>query len=97
MRLQPQAYARAYFYDAMANFNLRRLKEAESSAREAIQADTSHAFPLAEYLLGMSLAERNEAAGAAEHLALFLELEPRSTFAPSAMARLTQVRGLAKP
>ena len=95
LALQPSNFPRAYFYDALANFNLKRFPRAAQSAEETIRLDSSHAFPIAEYLLGDILAGRGDSAGAAEHLNRYLKLAPQDRFAGAARQRLAELSGTA--
>ena len=74
--LDPYDYPQAYFYNAVANFNLRKLDAAEKSAREAVKADTGHTIPKANHLLGVILANKQDYAGAAENMKAYLTLAP---------------------
>ncbi|MCL5742805.1 MAG: tetratricopeptide repeat protein, partial [Acidobacteria bacterium] len=56
IRLDPFDFPEAYFYNSVANFNLRSYDAAEKSAREAVKLDTQHRMPKASHLLGILLA-----------------------------------------
>ena len=91
LALQPSNFPRAYFYDALANFNLKRFPRAAQSAEETIRLDSSHAFPIAEYLLGAILAGKGDFAGASAHLTTYLTLSPRDRFAADARRLLAEL------
>jgi Flp pilus assembly protein TadD len=91
LRLRPEHFPRAYLYDATACFNLGDFVRAEQSARSAIAADPGHAFPVAEYLLGVALLQQQKAEGA-EHLRLYLQQEPNGPFVGAAQTRLATLR-----
>ncbi len=76
----------AFFYNAVANFELGQLAPAEKSARMAERLDGRHSMPQVLLLQGAILAEKRDYAGAAEELKLYLK------FAPAA-ANLEKVRG----
>jgi len=67
-----------YFYNAVANFNLKRLAEAEKSARMAVEIDSALEIPRAENLLGNILAAKGDIPGAIQHLRRYLEHSPRA-------------------
>jgi tetratricopeptide (TPR) repeat protein len=68
-----------YYYDAVANYNLKNLDVAERLVRRAITLDFPREIPLAESLLGSVLAAKGDRPGAIEHLRKYLELSPRAT------------------
>jgi len=90
IQLRPEHFPRAYFYHAIACLNLQQLKEAESSARQAIAADPAHAFPIAEYILGAALLQQGMAGGAA-HLQSYISLEPGGPYAAAARQSLSRI------
>ncbi len=94
--LAPGAFPRAWYYDALANFTLKRLQRAQSSARRAIDLDSERAFPAAEYLLGMTLAAEGDSGGASRCLRTYLELAPRGVFNEPARRRLAEVTAESK-
>ena len=67
-----------YFYDATANFNLKRFDAAEKSVRRAIDLDTNHEIPRAEFLLGSVLAAKGDRVGAVQHMRKYLEISPKA-------------------
>ncbi len=91
LALKPPAFPRAWFYDALANFTLGQSDRAAESARQAVALDSEHAFPTAEYLLGMLLAAKGDDGPAAEHLVAYLKLAPRDRFATRARQRLAEM------
>jgi tetratricopeptide (TPR) repeat protein len=75
----PIEYPGIYFFNAVANFNLKRFGAAEKSARQAIEHDGTHEIPRAESLLGTVLAYRGELREAILHLNKYLELAPKAS------------------
>jgi tetratricopeptide (TPR) repeat protein len=69
-------YPEIYLHRAVALYGLKDLAGAEASAREAIQLDPAHKRPREEYVLGRILEAKGDLAGAGEHMAKYLELEP---------------------
>ncbi len=82
IKLNPVDWPVLFFYNAVANFNLGRLKEAEQSAKRAIAADAETQLPRAHYILGRILAARGDYRGAVEHMSKYLDL---MTFAADAV------------
>jgi len=97
LRLDPYDYPRAYYWNAVANYNLDHLEAAETSAREAEQLDTRRRFPESWRLLGTILADRRKFTEAAGQLREYLLLAPRSPDAAGVRGRLAQIERLAAP
>lgn len=78
IELKPTEFPAIYFYHAVANFNLKRFDVAEVSARRAVELDSEHEVPRAEYLLGSVLAAKGDRSGALEHFRKYLEIAPKA-------------------
>jgi tetratricopeptide (TPR) repeat protein len=76
--LNPIEYPAIFFYDAAANYNLKRFDVSEKSVRRAIDLDGNHELPRAEFLLGTVLAAKGDRSGALEHLRKYLKLSPKA-------------------
>jgi tetratricopeptide (TPR) repeat protein len=72
LKLDPFAYPQAYFFNSVANFNLRKMEAAERSAREGIKLDDRNQIPKMRHLLGVILANKQEYTQAAELLRTYL-------------------------
>jgi len=94
LRLAPFDYPRAYYWNAVANYNLRNLDAAEKSAREAERLDTRQQFPETWRLLGTILADGRRFAEAAVQLREYLLLAPRAADADGVRARLAEAEKL---
>jgi tetratricopeptide (TPR) repeat protein len=70
--------AYAYFFSAIAYFNLNQLPEAEQRALKAEAIDRDHDEPLLQLLLAQIYEAKNDAADAASHLREYLKLAPES-------------------
>jgi len=68
--------AHAYFFRAIAYFNLNLLSDAESSALKAEGIDREHYEPLLQLLLAQIYSAKNDSAEAASHLREYLKLAP---------------------
>jgi tetratricopeptide (TPR) repeat protein len=87
----PLEFPGIYFYDAVANFNLRRLDPAQKSAERAIQLDVSHEIPRAENLLGAILAAKGDYPGAIEHLRKYVALSPKAPDTPKVKEQIADL------
>jgi tetratricopeptide (TPR) repeat protein len=76
IQLNPVEFPSSYFYNALANYNLKRADEAEKSAKEVLKLDTGHKYPQAEGLLAQILMQKGDYAQAATHLRAYLTLVP---------------------
>lgn len=85
IHLEPVNWPVLYSYNAVANFNLGRLEEAEQSAQRAA---TSDKFPRAHYILGHILAARGDYRGAIEHMSKYLDLMPLAADAARVRAEI---------
>jgi cytochrome c-type biogenesis protein CcmH/NrfG len=70
--------AYAYFFSAIAYFNLNQLREAEERALKAETIDREHNEPLLQLLLAQIYEAKKDAAGAAAHLREYLKLAPQA-------------------
>jgi tetratricopeptide (TPR) repeat protein len=82
LALNPVEFPSIYYYDAAANYNLRRFDLCEKSARRTIDLDARHEIPRAHLLLGSALIVKGDRNGALEHLRKYLELSPNAQDAP---------------
>ena len=69
-------YPEIYLHKAVALYGLKDFSGAEASVREAMRLDPAHKRPREEYVLGRILEAKGDEAGAREHIAKYLELEP---------------------
>jgi len=91
IQLDPVDYGVAYFYNAIANLNLRRLDEAEKSARAGEKLDTAHRYPKRVELLAVILERKGDYAGAAECLRKYLEWAPEAEDGAQMKVRLAEM------
>jgi tetratricopeptide (TPR) repeat protein len=78
LAMNPTEFPAIYYYDAAANFNLSRFDASEKSVRRAIELDTNHEMPRAEFLLGTVLAAKGDRSGAVQHMRKYLEISPKA-------------------
>ena len=98
LALNPIEFPGIYFYNAVANFNLKRLDSAERSARRAVELDTEHEVPRSEYVLGTVLTAKGDRRGALEHMRKYLEISPKAADAAEVKGRIAALEsGVAPP
>ncbi len=76
IELNPVEFPAAFWFNAVANYKLKKSEEAEKSAKELVRMDTAHRYPDAESLLGELLLDRGDYPDAATHLRAYLALRP---------------------
>jgi tetratricopeptide (TPR) repeat protein len=84
-------FPQAYYYNAAANYYLKNFDKAEKSAREADRLDTRHEIPRNLHLMGLILAQKQDYAGAAEKLRLYLKLAPAADDVETVRKQLAQI------
>ena len=77
-KMNSLAFPSAYFYNAVANYNLGRLEPAEQSARKFKSLDTEHRHPDVCLLLGQIFIHKNDGASAALEMREYLTLMPNA-------------------
>ena len=96
VKLDPVNFPGVYICRSIAEFSLRKLEAAEKSARQALDLDTAHRFPVANHVLGVILAQRGDFSGAAAHLRTYLRLAPNAADAPLAKDQLAKIERLSR-
>ena len=84
----------AHYFNAIANFNLNRMDQAEKSARSAMDRSDGGRFPRAHHLLGAILARQGNFPSAAEQFRLYLKLSPTAAEADQLRRQLNEWEGL---
>ncbi|HUQ94081.1 MAG TPA: tetratricopeptide repeat protein [Bryobacteraceae bacterium] len=79
LKLNPYDFPQAYFYNAVANLNLKDLDAAEKSAREGIKSDGGKRMPKMRHVLGIVLAQKNDVSGAMEQMKGYLSMIPENS------------------
>jgi tetratricopeptide (TPR) repeat protein len=95
-KLDPFSYPDAFFWNAVANYNLHNVAAAEESARRAQKLDSRHQIPQVSHLMAMILEQRNDYSAAAEQMRDYLKFAPQAQDAPAARAQLDELEKLAK-
>jgi tetratricopeptide (TPR) repeat protein len=89
--MNPQEFPELYFYNAMANYNLKHMDVAEFSARRATELDSAHEYPRAELLLGSVLIAKGDRSGGLQHFRKYLELAPKAQDAEQVKKAIAQL------
>ncbi len=97
LKLNPYLSPEVYFYNAVANYNLKNFDAAETSTRAALKMDTEHRAPRLNQLMGVILAQKQDYAGAADNLRTYLTLAPDSADAPMVKKQLADVEKAIQP
>jgi tetratricopeptide (TPR) repeat protein len=87
-------YAGAYFYNAMANYNLNKFEDAERSALKAEHLDLLTHFPQLHLLLAELFARKSDYAIAIAEIQTYLALAPHARDADQARAQLAKLEKL---
>lgn len=91
LHLNPYDFPGAYYFNAIANFELGNLDAAEKSGREAVKLDTTHQNPRTNYVLGIILAKKGEFGPAAECLRAYLQAAPDAKDAGSVRQQVAEL------
>jgi tetratricopeptide (TPR) repeat protein len=94
VRLDPFNYPQAYFFNAVAHYNLHEPGAAEESARRAQKLDTRHQLPEVSHLIGLILAERHDYSGAVVEMREYLKLAPQARDAADTRSQLERFEKL---
>lgn len=74
--LNPIEFPGSFWYNAVANFNLKKINEAQKSATALVKLDTQHRYPEAQRMLAQIALAKNDYPNAASHLREYLVLNP---------------------
>ncbi|MFL6351897.1 MAG: tetratricopeptide repeat protein [Bryobacteraceae bacterium] len=91
IQLNPVEFPSSYFYNAVANYNLKKVDEAEKSAKGVLKLDTGHKYPQAEGLLAQILIQKANYSEAATHLRAYLTLVPNAKNADALKQQLQKL------
>ncbi len=91
IELNPVEFPSSYFYNALGNYNLKKVDQAEKSAREVLKLDTGHKYPQAESLLAQIMMEKGNYPEAAAHLRAYLVLVPNAKNADALKQQLQKL------
>jgi tetratricopeptide (TPR) repeat protein len=91
IQLNPVEFPQAFWFNAIANYNLKKPDEAGKSAEQLVKLDTKHRYAEAENLLGELDLEKRNYADAATHLRAYLALRPNAPNAESVKQVLAKI------
>ncbi len=96
LRLNPTSGAEMYYFSSVAQFQLQHYDIAEKNAREAIRLDSTNKIARTHYVLGLTLAQKQNFTASAASLRHYLEASPNIPDADTIRLQLTQVEEAAK-
>ncbi|HTQ53331.1 MAG TPA: tetratricopeptide repeat protein [Bryobacteraceae bacterium] len=96
-RLDPVEFPGIFYYDAVANYELKHADAAEKSVRRTIDLDKSHDYPAAEALLGKILADKGDVHGALEHFTKYVKLAPKADDVGAIRQRMDELERAGQP
>lgn len=91
IRLDPVDFPVAFYFDAVANYNLQNFEAAEKSARQLQRLDTQHRYPMADRILASLLAEKKDYPGAAQQMRDYLKFAGTAKDADEVRGQLQQL------
>ncbi len=91
LKLNPVDFPNAFFFNAVANYNMQKMDAAERSAREAVKLDTEHRIPRAHHLLGLILADKRDLNGARQYMSNYLKFAPEAPDAEAVRQGLAKI------
>jgi len=91
LALDPLDYPVGYYFNAVANYNLKRYDVAERSALKALRFDPQHRFANLHFILARILVRRSDLNGAAAELKNYLQYAPQAADAQQARSELTGI------
>ena len=91
LSMNPLDYPDAWYYNAVANYELHDMEAAEKSAREGIKTDREHRNAKLSQLMGVLLAKKQDYAGAAQNFKDYLRLAPNSPDAETVRKQLASM------
>jgi tetratricopeptide (TPR) repeat protein len=68
LALNPQGNPQVWYYNALGNFHVNKLDVAQASAEKSLAMDPMHTVPITEQLLAVILVNKQDHAGALQHL-----------------------------
>jgi tetratricopeptide (TPR) repeat protein len=95
IRLDPFDYPVAFYFDALANYNLQNWDVAEKSARQLQKLDPKHRFPLGTRILGSVLAQKKDYPGAAQQMRNYLSFAGDAKDADEVRGQLKELESIA--
>jgi tetratricopeptide repeat protein len=94
LALNPVSFPDAWLRNAVGNYYLQNLAEAEKSARQGMKVDDQHQVPKLEYLLGVILIQRRNYTEAASHIQNYLKIATQPAEIEAAQKQLAEITRL---
>jgi len=94
--LDPTDFPLAYYYAAVAEFNLQHSAKAESAALRAEAMDKAHAEPRIQLLLASIYSAKQDFSAAAQHYRAYLKLVPEGPLTEHVKTNLAKTEEMAK-
>lgn len=91
MSLDPEEFPSSLWYNAYANYKLKKPNDAVKSAQDLLKRDTAHHYPQAERLLTQIYLEKGDYSDAATHLRTYLSLDPHAQDADALRQMLLKI------
>jgi len=89
--LNPVEFPSSFWYNAIANYNLKKIDDAKKSTEALLKLDTRHQFPEAESMLAQIYLQKADYDQAAAHLKAYLALVPNAKNADTLKAALLKI------
>ena len=96
-RLDPMSYPVVYYFNSIANLQLKNLEPAEKSGRELLKLDSAHQYPRGVYVLGLALAQQKKYPEALDQLRGYLQLEPAPADLETVKRQIAQLELAVEP
>ena len=94
LALNPVDFPDAWLRNALGNYYLQNLAEAEKSARQGMKVDDQHQVPKLEYLLGVILIQKRNYTEAAVHIQNYLKVASQPADIDAAQKQLAEITRL---
>ncbi|MGZ4731773.1 MAG: tetratricopeptide repeat protein [Terriglobales bacterium] len=94
LALNPVSFPDAWLRNALGNYYLYNLSEAEKSARQGLKVDEQHQVPKLEYLLGVILLQKRQYQEAASHIQNYLKFATQPAEIEEAQKQLAEITRL---
>jgi tetratricopeptide (TPR) repeat protein len=94
LALNPVNFPDAWLRNALGNYYLHNLAEAEKGARQGMKVDDQHQVPRLEYLLGIILAQKRDYQEAATHIQNYLKVATQPSDIEDAQKQLAEISRL---
>jgi outer membrane protein assembly factor BamD (BamD/ComL family) len=89
--LNPVEFPSSFWYNAVANYNLKKTENAEKSVRALLKSGSAQKYPGAENLMAQILLDKGELSEAAVHMRAYLTLQPNAKNAAAIKQMLDRI------